>query len=255
MPQIIGGTNKHESIKRHFKLIKMEESELVDKYLRGELSVKQQEDFIKQIQVDDNLKKRISLRRLIIEGISHAYTDKLKQELMDFDKSLDGKTRFRFSWKMAAVFVFLILASSITYLSIKPTNPYDFDITEPGLPNSMGTANNIKFNNAMNNFKQGDYLTSGQVFNLMLFTKPSNDTLLYFSGLCDFRNHQIKQAVQKLSKVNAESVFYEKAVYALALAYWANNDSVNAIELLNKIKSDKSNSFQQQAEKALEAIN
>lgn len=233
----------------------MEESELIDKYLKGELPEIEHDDFVKRIQIDAVLQNRISLRRLVIEGISVAYTDKLKQDLVEFDKSLDGKNRFKFSWKIAAVFAFLIMAGSIAYLTFKPSNPYDFDIVEPGLPNGMGATNDVKFNNAMNDFKAGDYLASGQVFNSLLSANPKNDTLLYFSGLCAFRNHQTKMAAQKLSSINTESVFYEKAVYILALSYWTNNDSYKAIELLNEIKSDKNSRFHQQAEEALKVLN
>lgn len=233
----------------------MEESELIDKFLRGELDAEQSENFTKLIQAGNELRRKVTLRKLVIEGISLAYAEKLKQDLVEFDKSLDGKKRFQFSWKMAAVFAFLITASSIAYFVTRPTDPYNFDIAEPGIPNSMGTANDIEFINAMNEFKAGDYVSSGQVFKNLLDTDHANDTLLYFSGLCDLRNREVKPAIEKFQQIKVQSAFSIKATYRLAIAYWADGDTKKAIELLEKIKSDKNNPFSKQAGKALQSIN
>lgn len=233
----------------------MEESELIDKFLRGELDEEQSENFSKLIQANNELRRKVALRKLVVEGISLAYAEKLKQDLVEFDKTLDGKKRFQFSWKMAAVFAFLITASSIAYFVTRTTDPYNFDIAEPGIPNSMGTENDIEFINGMNEFKAGDYATSGQVFENLLLANPANDTLLYFSGLCDLRNREVKPAIKKFSQVNGQSEFSNKVTYRLAIAYWADGNNKKAIELLEKIKADKNNPFSEQAEKALQAIN
>jgi len=233
----------------------MEESELIDKFLRGELDTEQDENLTKQIQANNELKRKVALRKLVIEGINLAYTEKLKQDLIEFDKTLDGKNRVQFSWKTAAVFAFFITASSIAYFVTRPTDPYNFDIAEPGIPNSMGAVNDIEFINAMNEFKAGDFVTSGQVFKTLLKTDHANDTLLYFSGLCDLRNREVKPAIEKFQQINVQSAFSIKATYRLAIAYWADGDTKKAIELLEKIKSDKNNPFSEQAEKALQAIN
>jgi tetratricopeptide (TPR) repeat protein len=232
----------------------MEESELVDKFLRGELDAAQSENFTEQIQADNELKRRVALRRLVIEGISLAYTEKLKQDLVEFDKSLDSKRRFQFSWKMAAVFVILIISGSIVYLSNQKPNPYDFDIVEPGLPNAMGENNSIELNNAMNTFKVGDYVASGQAFEQLLANNSKNDTLLYFGGLCDFRNKKSELAIQKWNEIEASSTFFAKAEYRLAIAYWTIGDEKKAVELLKKIRKDENNILREESAKALNAL-
>lgn len=254
MPEIIGGKNKHESIKGHFKLMNMEESELIDKYLRGELGEQEQVDFTKQFQLDDNLKRRIALRRLILEGVSLAYTDKLKQDLTAFDKSLDGKNRFKFSWKMAAVFVFIITAGTALYFSVQKPNPLDFDVAEPGLPNAMGMTNDIAFNNAMNIFKIGDFDNAGRQFNSLLAANPENDTLLYFSGLCDFRTKQIESAIQKWIQIDDTSTFSIKATYRIAIAYWLQGEEEKAKELFSKVTASESGELRTESKKALGAL-
>ena len=254
MSEIIGGTNKHESIKGHFKLIIMEESELVDRFLKGELDEQEQVDFAKQIQIDDNLKKKIALRRLIIEGVNLVYTDKLKQDLSAFDKSLDGKNRFKFSWKIAAVFIFLITAGTALYISVQKPNPLDFDMAEPGLPNAMGMASGIAFNNAMNIFKMGDFDAAGKQFSSLLAANPENDTLLYFSGFCDFRTNQIESAIQKWIQIDETSEFNIKATYRLAIAYWLEGDEKNARKLFSNVATSESEELRIESKKALDAL-
>lgn len=233
----------------------MVESEIIDKYLRGELDTEQLESFSKSLESDITLQKKVALRKLIIAGISQSYTEELKSKLAAFDRSLETKKRFHFSWEMAAVFAFLIVSASIFYLSIQKSNPYDFDIVEPGLPNAMGINNAIELTNAMNIFKAGDYEASGLVFKTLLSGNPKNDTLLYFSGLCDFRNRRSEAAIREWNQVESESAFFEKAEYRLAIAYWSVGDEKKAIELLQRIKNEDNNTLNEQAKKALESLN
>ncbi|NOS57232.1 MAG: tetratricopeptide repeat protein [Cyclobacteriaceae bacterium] len=233
----------------------MEESEIIDKYLKGELDGEQLANFSKALQTNNELQKKLALRNLIIAGISQSYSEELKFKLADFDRSLETKKRFQFSWKVAAVFAILIISGSIFYFSIQKPNPYDFDIVEPGLPNAMGANNTIERNNAMNIFKAGDYEASGQAFEKLLSNNPKNDTLLYFAGLCNFRTTETETAIQKWSQIESASTFFAKTEYRLAIAYWSIGDKKGAIELLQRIKSEQSNSLNEQAQKVLESLN
>jgi tetratricopeptide (TPR) repeat protein len=233
----------------------MEESEIIDKYLRGELNAEQLDKFLKNLQSDGDLQKKITLRKLIVAGISQSYAEDLKSKLAEFDRSLENKKRFQFSWKTAAVFAVLIISGSIFYLAIQKPNPYDFDMVEPGLPNAMGANNMIALNNAMSAFKTADYKSSGKAFEILLSNKPKNDTLLYFSGLCDFRNKKNELAIQKWNHIKASSTFFSKTQYRLAIAYWSIGEEKKAVELLEKIVKEEGNILQVESEKALKALN
>lgn len=233
----------------------MEESEIIDKYLRGELNAEQLDKFLKNLQSDGSLQKKITLRKLIVAGISQSYAEDLKSKLAEFDRSLENKKRFQFSWKMAAVFAVLIISGSIFYLAIEQPKPYDFDIVEPGLPNAMGANNMIELNNAMSAFKAADYKASGEVFEQLLTDNPKNDTLLYFAGLCDFRNKKNELAIQKWNEIEASSTFFVKTEYRLAIAYWSIGAEKKAVELLEKIGKEENNILRVESERALNALN
>jgi tetratricopeptide (TPR) repeat protein len=232
----------------------MEESEIIDKYLRGELNAEQLDKFRKNLQSDGTLQKKVTLRKLIVAGISQSYAEELKFKLAEFDRSLESKKRFQFTWKMAAVFVILIISGSIFYLAIQKSNPYDFDIVEPGLPNAMGANNIIELNNAMNTFKGGNYGAAGQAFEKLLIDNTKNDTLLYFSGLCDFRNKKNELAIQKWNEIEASSIFFSKTEYRLAIAYWSIGDEKKAVELLKKIAKKENNPLKKESAQALDAV-
>ncbi|MBS1558490.1 MAG: hypothetical protein JST69_07145 [Bacteroidetes bacterium] len=229
----------------------MEESELIDQFLKNELTAKETEAVNIRIQNEAEFQKKIALRKLVMTGISEAYVEELKIKLKKFDRSLEKKSRFQFSWKIAAVFSGIILISSVLlWLNRKP-NPYNFDLVEAGLPNTMGKAENVVFLNAMNEFKAGDYASSGKIFSDLLLSQPKNDTLLYFSGLCDFRTEQIRLATVKLNSIIPQSEFYNKARYRLALCYWIEGNIEEATKILDDIKDGD---IKMEVEKVLQAL-
>lgn len=233
----------------------MEESEWIDNYLRGELIGDERESFISQMHSNEELQRKVSIRKLVHAGISASYAEDLKQKLANYDRSLASKKRFRFSWKMAAAFTLLIATGAVLYLSVKKSDPYAFDIPDPGLPNVMGATNNIEFNNAMSTFKAGNYLTAGQAFSKILANHPANDTLLYFSGLCEFRIKRTEAAIEKWTQIEGNSEFIEKTQYRLAIAYWVGGNEEKAIYLLQNLSRNETSSLQDEARDALNSLN
>jgi len=233
----------------------MEESEWIDNYLRGELIGAEMESFITQMYSNEELRKKVTIRRLLLDGIRASYAEDLKQKLVNYDRSLESKKRFRFSWKMAAAFTLLIATGAVLYLSIKKQDPYAFDIPDPGLPNMMGATNDIEFNNAMSTFKSGNYLTAGQAFSKILANHPANDTLLYYSGLCDFRMKNTEGAIEKWIHVDISSEFIDKTQYRLAIAYWILGNEKKATYLLQTLSRNETSPLQDAARNALNSLN
>jgi len=233
----------------------MEESEWIDNYLRGELTVDEMEAFISRLYSNEELQKRVAMRRLVLRGISASYAEELKNKLADYDRSLENKKRFQFSWKMVAAFILLIATGAGLYLSIQEPNPYSFDIADPGLPNIMGATDNIEFNNAMNTFKESDYIVANEAFSKMLSNHPTNDTLLYYSGLCEFRMKKTEAAIEKWTHIEMTSEFTEKTQYRLAIAYWITGNEKKAAHLLRTLCSKEGSPLQNEAREALNNLN
>lgn len=229
----------------------MEESELIDQFLKNELTAKEAEAVNIRIQYDAEFQKKIALRKLVMAGISEAYAEELKIKLKKVDRSLEKKNRFQFSWKIAAVFAGVVLVGSVLFFLNQKPNPYDFDLVEIGIPNTMGRTQNIVFLNAMNDFKKGEYISSGEVFSALQRKQPKNDTLLYFSGLCDFRTKQTRSAIVKFNSMMPSSEYYDKARYHLALCYWIEGNPARTAQVLEDIRNGN---LKKEVEKVLQML-
>jgi tetratricopeptide (TPR) repeat protein len=233
----------------------MNNEDLTDDYLKGRLTAEEALAFEMRVAEDAALKRRVAMRRLIIEGIHVGYANELKERLRAFDSRLDIKQRFPLNWKMAASVVFLLLAGALSYTLFLQPKPGDFDFDEPGLPVTLSHSKQLAFNNAMSRFKLGDFQNAGTAFAALLAQQAANDTLLYYSALCDFRTDKTAEALEKFEQIGPESEFYEKALYRLALIYWKNKKTREAKALLKEVMATTEDSnLKREGEKALRAI-
>lgn len=233
----------------------MSEIDLIDDYLKGNLTTEQTADFEERMANDTTLKKQVAVRKLIIDGIHEGYTRELKDKLVQYDIKLATKQKFTFNWRIAASVVFLALTGILTYTLFLKPKPSDFDFYEPGLPITMNNSNQVQLNNAMSKFKMGDFQAAGVAFENLLSEKSTNDTLLYFSALCDFRLKDTTMASDKFNQINQESEFYEKALYRLAMIQWINNRPKEAKILLEEvIATTKDSDLKKDAKRAINAI-
>lgn len=232
----------------------MEESDLIDMYLKNELAPEEWDSFTQRLQSDKELSKKVALRKLLIEGISQSYSEELKSKLIAFDSSLEGKKRYTFNWRVAASLAFVLISGAALLLYLQRPTYSDFDISESGLPNVMSESTNIDLHNGMNAFKNKDFINSGEIFNTLLQTKPMNDTLLYFSGLCDYRTKKTQTAIGKWKKIDSTSQFRFKTEYRLAIAYWSLGNTKESIELFSTISLNPQSPYQAKAKEALEYL-
>lgn len=233
----------------------MSENEFIDDYLRGSLTAEEMVAFEKRMAQDSTLKKQVALRKLIIDGIHEGYTRGLKEKLIQYDIRLATKQKFTLNWRIAASVVFLALTGILTYNIFFKPGPSDFDFYEPGLPITMNHSNQVQLNNAMSKFKMGDFQAAGLDFENLLVHQVTNDTLLYYSALCDFRLKNTAMAADKFERIKSDSEFYERALYRLAITRWTNNRPKDAKILLEEvIATTKDSNLKAEAKRALDAI-
>ncbi|WHZ08128.1 MAG: hypothetical protein OJF59_001881 [Cytophagales bacterium] len=229
----------------------MEESELIDNYLQGKLSEAEFGLVESKITNDKNFKRRLILRKAIIAGINEAYTDELKEKLAEFDRSIEGKKSvFKFSWKIAATLVGLIfVAAVIIRLSLSGQQLRKYDLTEIGIPNTMGSNSQLELAEAMNDFKNENYPIALTKFQSLLKSKPNNDTLLYFEGVSAYRTKEYSTAISSFTAiVDLRSFNYKEiAEYRLALSYLSNGKKQKAKELFLAISKNAKHKFQSNA--------
>lgn len=236
----------------------MEESELIDYYLQGRLPSEEINFVENKVTNDKEFKAKVILRKAIIAGISEAYSEELKEKLTEFDRSLETKKLpFRFSWKTAAMLAgFLVMFTALIFkfsLSTSNQSLEKYDLTEIGIPNLMGSASQLQFAEAMNDFKSENYKAALNKFQSLLKSKPDNDTLLYFTGVSAYRTRQYSLAINSFNvlTINSKSEYSQISEYRLALCYLSNGEKQTSRELFLKVSKNKKHKFRSDAMRIL----
>ena len=228
----------------------MEESELIDSYLKGELNEESLMLFESRLQRDSSFKGKVELRRLIIDSINIAYQEELKDKLKAFDKTINKKSRQLFSpMAMAASIVFFMVTVTGIYLFLNRSTSRlnSYDLYDSGIPNQMGASENIELSNAMNFFKAREYAEALEGFNKL---NPT-DTVLYYAGICSFRLGQPDKAIKLFKEIDKESEYFLKAKYRMGLSLWNKNETDKALPIFIELASDTTNEYGKNAKKIL----
>lgn len=217
--------------------ITQEELERIERYLNDTMPDEQRKQFEHQLNTDDDFRLLVDDVKVMLLGIESA---SLKNNLEQFHdeivpvKTLEPnttsesntrlkRTRIKMLKFMAAAAVIIFVgtfwiesrSSSTHRLFAKHFTP------DPGLPTTMGAADNFEFYDAMVNYKQGEYKTAIDKWQTLLSTDRKGDTLHYFLGVAHLADGDEDKAInylQKLTENNSES-FKKETAYYLGLAY------------------------------------
>jgi tetratricopeptide (TPR) repeat protein len=222
--------------------------ELIEAYLEGNLSEEEKVDFEVRLLVDKDLEEEFELYKKIVGGFKDIQTENIRQKLQAIDDEIDSnshKPSTKFYWWAGIAAVLLGVLFIHNFYS--PSNKFSKDLipTEEGLPVLMSTNSNLVFDNAMSQFKYGNYNLASKEFSIALKKNPTNDTTLYFLSISFLQNGDYKESIKILNELMKQpnSKYYEKGEFYLALSYWAENRNKEALLLLNKISNDKEHPF------------
>jgi hypothetical protein len=228
----------------------MEESEMIDSYLKGELEGEVMAAIESRINSDPSFRAKVELRRRLIDSIHSAYQDELKGKLKDLDRKIDRRAKLiNTRYMIAASLAFIMVAVLGVYL-YRNNSKYKFDkydIFENGIPNTMGASDNSTFTTAMNYFKATQYSEALQLFEGITQT----DTVNYYSGVSAYRIGNLNRAVQYFQRIEEGSEYFTKANYRLGLTYWKENHIDLAIPVLMKVTQDTSSEYSKNAKQIL----
>lgn len=228
----------------------MEESDLIDSYLKGELDADSIVAIELRINSDPSFKAKVELRKMLINAIHLAYHDELKGKLKELDRKIDRKSNQIITRYMIAASLALVLVASIgiyIYVNNSKSKFSKYDIYENGIPNTMGSSDDLEFTSAMNYFKAGQYPEALKLFEGI----AQSDTVIYYSGVSAYRIGYLDKAIQYFKKIEEGSEYFTKANYRLGLTYWKENQIDLAIPVLMKVTQDTSSEYGENAKKIL----
>lgn len=148
------------------------------------------------------------------------------------------------SMKYAALLLFPLGVWVIYHQFLAPPIIDRYYLSEPGLPNFMGSLSDREWDQAMASYKHGDYPTALAELNAMN-KERNNDTLLYFKGVTHYemQNYAAARACFSELVVNKNSVFIFDTEYRLGFALYKLGNVVASKDVFQAIASNKNHPF------------
>ena len=216
--------------------------EEIERYLDGEMSESESIAFEQRLLSDTTLKYEYDVLSTVVKQIEDGRREQIKAMLLKADEELDSETKIykkegqRFWHYALAACVCLLIGISLFYAyNYKEKERENLVASywqkDAGLPVMMGENKTAMFDNAMSDYKIGNYTEAIKLFNQL----PPNDTIDYYTGLSLSEIH--RDAIPLLKKVanNTQSVFSLKAKYYLLLLQIKNNNKKEARALLAEL--------------------
>lgn len=218
---------------------------LFDQYLQGELSEKDRLDFEKQLSENAELKSEFETFKEVQLQLETKFDFAVDRET--FEANLKNISRDYFKPKKAKLismkpYVYMAAATVILLLGLfwfHPSEPKfeDYNQFENAYLTERGEGLEL-VKEAENAFNAKDYKRAIPLFEAVLKEKQSAE-IQYFYGISLLENNQIKQAEAEFNQIKSgNSVYKNKAIYALALAKLKQKDYKSCKEILLEIPSD-----------------
>lgn len=217
--------------------------ELIDAYLMDKLEGGALADFEKEIELSTKLHTLVNDQKFLKLAVEE---ENLRNSLDSFHNEIPQKRkkkRYPMGWLALAASVLILIGVStwaIFYTGTSAQKVYAENFRpDPGLPTIMGTASQYEFYDGMVSYKRKDYTEAISRWEPLYAANPKNDTLVYFLGVANLANGNVRQAENylKMAKEKTESVFYEDIQYYLALAYLKENKIKEAKDVLSQSTS------------------
>lgn len=254
----------------------MNNSDMFNKYLRGEMSEQERFIFENKIKKDTELAEEVNLQREIEDTLKdteildfHEQLDSVYKKLKEDGELLSGQNEikknfriFHIRWYFAAASViFLIGISTVLYLMLRPAlnnrlyaqyfQPYDGSY----IVRSEGIQTNIKYSQATDLYNAANYEKSWNMFNDICAKDSSDISVFFFKGISAMEINNYNDAIVSFKFIikDNSTLFAEHAKWYLALCYLKDDDTTNALKLFKDIASGNSY-YKVNAKKILEKL-
>lgn len=239
----------------------LEWSDKIDMYLTDKMTATEKAQFESDIQQSAELRSQLEEQKLLMEMVE---VGTLKSQLNDIDqkwdrlKKEDKKLDFR-NVSIAATLV-LMIGIGLTWWITKPVPANDqvfasmFE-ADPGLPSRMDETLDYEFDDAMVDYKMGDYSKSTIKFLTLSRDKIKPDSVQFYLAMSYLGDQKYKQAYETLKFYEPEdSRLQQKGEWYLALAALKVDQQAESKALLEKISKQSDHIFRQKAVRALDQL-
>lgn len=239
--------------------------DLIDKYLNGKMSVREQTEFEDILRKNSNLMNEYLLRRDLNNAIAEDDIMDLRDHLEEIINSKPEHTtkqiNIRLITSIAALFVGLIIVSVIflnksTFDNTQTFNKYYQKYPSVINSRSLTENHNKLFIESFQAYEQGDYDVAIKKMKQLLIDDGKNNLVLFYLALAEMEQEQWDESEKHFNILVQDSnhIFCEQAHWYLALTYLKKNDIVNSKKILDLIVRENF-TMHEDAESLLSDIN
>ncbi len=219
-------------------MISQEKEILFDRYRLDEMSTEEKESFEQSLKENSLLQSEYEEYIQMVTGLERAF---LKYELNKIHEETKSRHRptYRLMPMVLSMTAIIIALVGFFFLTKDNTSVNVLYTADPGLPVVMGKDDTTyDFSQGMVSYKEGNYARASAIWTPLLSANPTNDTLLYYTGLTalELKNYDKAQQNLSLDAVLQSPTFQNKAHYYLGWVYYYKKDiplSKNHFSLAN----------------------
>lgn len=251
-----------------------EQYELIEAYLKNELSASDRTLFEADMRADAELQTEVDRQRDLRLGLRAVGIERtLQQARAQYKATSTESARLSWqptlvrplsTWRYWAVAASTVLILGIGFYTYQQTTSERVDIAyamtdelTKGFPSdNVSPEVRTEFLDALTNYKAGKY---NRVIKRLRTLPADKQTVYYknyFLGLSYLANRQPAQAIPLLNKAlgTPSAPLRQKVDWCLALAYVKDGQNEKALPILKRISIDKSHPFQSLAQRVLQKI-
>lgn len=227
----------------------MENFELLEKYILGDLSAEEVKSVEARLEQDADLREEYSeLKDLIVSIESKGLEESLRGRRISEETSSTGK-EIRMYGKKKSNFRVYVIAAAIAALLIGGWWIYDLQserysplaeafYTDPGLPTKMSAAtDHYSFYDGMIDYKMGDYSEALEKWSAIT-TGIGQDTIRYYQAMAFLNLTRYSDAMALLKEIPESSDLYEKTEWRTLEIYIREENYEEAKAFLQELPPD-----------------
>lgn len=239
----------------------LEWSDKIDMYLTDKMNATEKAQFESDIQQSTELRSQLEEQKLLMEMVE---VGTLKNQLSNIDQKWDrlkkDEKRLDFRNLSIAATLVLMIGIGLTWWITKPEAVSDqvfasvFE-ADPGLPSRMDETLEYEFDDAMVDYKMGDYSKSTFKFLTLSRDKIKPDSVQFYLAMSYLGEKKYKQAYETLKFYTPEDTrLQQKGEWYLALAALKVNQQTESESLLKSISQQSDHMYRREAIQALDLL-
>ena len=223
--------------------------EAFDRFFKGTMEEEELNSFKLRLANDASFRDSYLLYKMIVDKVKAdaEVSAALRQRLFEVSKKSKRFTWLKWLTGTAAMLIISFFVIKSTQNRQPDYSKYMFE--EPGLTVQMSGNSENKWASFNNAFANKDY----QECLVLLEKIGSNDTALYYTGVCNEFLGKRDNAVSNYEKINQSKnvELKQKAELRTGILLLGTKDPVKAVFILNKIISDSNSVYRKEAQNAV----